>query len=158
MRGKPKWQKCQPAKKVSAPRVECETCGKDYANQKTLKNHIDRDHKPTQDTENEDNLAVPGDNVNHDNDSAAPFIQTEHELNAENKMMEEFAQQLDMLEQIKEMTQKEQENADGNDLRNDIKEHLDRFKTIVIKKNAILKETREEQDQGDLCRSPKVCL
>ena len=135
----------QTAKKVSAPRAECETCGKDYANQKNLKNHVDKDHKPIQDPENEANPAAPGDTFNHDNDSAVPFVQTEHELNAENEMMEEFAKQLDLLEQIKKMTQNEQQDVDENKLKKDIEEHLERFKLIVIKKNAILKETREDK-------------
>ena len=104
-----------------------------------------KDHKPIQNPDNVTNQAAPGDTLDNDNDSAFPFIQTEHELNAENEMMEEFAKQLDMLEVIKEMTQKDQEEADANDLKNEIKEHLERFKTIVVKKNAILKETREDK-------------
>ena len=131
----------QPAKKVSAARVECQTYGKDYANEKNLKTHID--HKPTPAPEDVTNRAVvPGVN---DNNSAAPFIQTDDELNAENEMMVEFAKQLDMLEEIKELTQKDKEDDEHDDLKKDISEHLERFKTIVIKKNAILKETREDK-------------
>ena len=36
----------QPAKKAAGIRVECQTCGKDYANKTNLNNHMERDHKP----------------------------------------------------------------------------------------------------------------
>ena len=78
----------QPAKKVSATKVECQTCGKDYANEKNLINHIDKDHKQTPDSEDVTNRVVAlGYN---DNNSATPFIQTENELYAENETMVEF--------------------------------------------------------------------
>ena len=56
-------------------------------------------------------------------------------------MMEEFALQLDILEEIKVTTETEpvDNNVEG------IGEKLERFNTIVIKKNELLKETREDK-------------
>ena len=140
----------QPAKKAPGIRVEFQTCGKDYANQKNLKNHIEKDHKPepTSDDENETypaaaSAAAPATTSDNDNKSANTFAQTEEQLQVESEMMEEFALQLDMLEEIKVMAQTETEPVDIKV--EGIGEKLERFKTIVIKKNELLKETREDK-------------
>ena len=134
----------QTAKKAPGLRVECQTCGKDYANQKNLKNHIDKDHKPeaTADDENGTSAAAaPATTTEADNNSTNTFAQTEDELTAENEMMEEFAMQLDMLDEISAMTQTETvDESTGT-----IQEKLERFKTIVVKKNQMLRETREDK-------------
>ena len=112
----------QPAKKVAGIRVECQTCGKDYANQKNLKNHIEKDHKPkpTADDENETSTAAASAAASattseNDNNSANTFAQTEEQLQVESKMMEEFALQLDMLEEIRVMAVTEIESVDENE-------------------------------------------
>ena len=133
----------QQAKKVPAIRVECQTCGKDYANQKNLKNHIEKDHKPeaTADDEVETTrAAAPETATRNDDNSINPFAQTEEELQAENEMMVEFSKQLDMLDEIKEMTRTE-----SVDDANTLKDKIERFRIIVVKKNEVLKDTREDK-------------
>ena len=110
----------QPAKKAPAIRVECQTCGKDYANARNLKNHIEKDHKPepTDDDEEETTTAAaPATTTENDNNSVNTFAQTEEELQAESEMMKEFALQLDMLDEIKAMTQTESvDDTDANEV------------------------------------------
>ena len=139
----------QPAKKAPAARLDCQTCGKNFANQKNLNTHVDKAHKdktniePAEETNDADE--VPGTSSENDNDSAATtFNNTEEDLQAENEMMEEFAKQLDLLESIKDMTQNDIQYNEQNDLKNAIGEKLERFKTIVEKKHKVIKEARED--------------
>ena len=111
----------QTATKAPAARLDCPTCGKNFANQKNLTTHVDKTHKekPNPEPAVETNDAdQPLANPDEDNDPAlAAFVQTEDELQAENEMMVEFAKQLDILEEIKNMTQNDIVYEENNDLK-----------------------------------------
>ena len=139
----------QTASKAPAARLDCPTCGKNFANQKNLSTHVDKTHKDKTNSEpvEETNAAdLRPANPEEDNDSTpAAFNQTEEELQAENEMMVEFAKQLDILEDIKNMTQNDIVYDEHNNLKNVLREKLERLKIIIEKKDSIIKETRDEK-------------
>ena len=128
----------------SIPQLSCVTCGKFFANGSNLKKHIVKYHEPLPAT---DTTTTP----TPENDQAVHVEQTEdesngmNELDAENEMMAELVLEMNLLENIKELTQGAKEPEEEVEVKKELLEKINRFKLIVEAKNKILQQTKEDK-------------
>ena len=140
----------QAAKETPASKIVCEDCGKGYASQQGLtkhkcvqkKNPIHIPLTPAPETPANPDPETPV--------TSAPTVpaineQDRAELNAENDLMEELVKELEFLEELKELTQNENEPEKEDEIKKDLLEKIDRFKTITERKTKYIQDLREDQ-------------
>ena len=117
-------------------KISCEECGKEYSTKQGMTKHMNTVHQKNMDTlpplPLPNNEELGGNEMNHDKDS----------LDEENEVIDEAADEWDLIEAIKQMS----EDLNVDQEKKELYEKIVRLKKVLEKKNDIRNDLKENLD------------